>query len=174
MRIIAGIFKGRNLKSPKTQSTRPTQGMLREAVFNICQNCVEGARFLDLFAGSGAMGLEALSRGAALAVFVEQNRQALACIKENIALLEVQSKTRIIPANATRAMEMLEGEQFDLIYIDPPYDVSIDLSPVAGLIAPNGTVFLEERYEPKRKPTQIPGLQSREARRFGSAVLTIF
>lgn len=83
LRVIAGKYKGRSLKTPKATSTRPTQGMLREAVFNICQNEIEGAFFLDLFAGSGAMGFEAISRGAMKATLVEQNRQAQLCIKEN-------------------------------------------------------------------------------------------
>ncbi|MBX7067100.1 MAG: 16S rRNA (guanine(966)-N(2))-methyltransferase RsmD [Parachlamydiales bacterium] len=174
MKIIAGTFKGRNLKAPKSSTTRPTQGMLREAVFNICQNEIEGARFLDLFAGSGAMGLEALSRGASLAVFVEQNRQAIGIIKENISALQVESMAKVIPTNATRALQILEGQKFDLIYIDPPYDLKVDLTPVAGLLSPHGTVFLEERHEPKHKPTSIAGLEMKEVRRFGSSVLTLF
>ncbi|MDE3047773.1 MAG: 16S rRNA (guanine(966)-N(2))-methyltransferase RsmD [Verrucomicrobiota bacterium] len=174
MRIIAGALKGRTLKQPKGSVTRPTQGMLRGAVFNICQNEVEGARFLDLFAGSGAMGLEALSRGASLAVFVEQNRQALACIRDNIAAFGVESRAEVMPMPVERALKVLAGRQFDLIYIDPPYDLSVDLAALSSFVAPQGTVFLEERADPKRQETLIPGLQKQQTRRFGSTALTLF
>lgn len=173
LRIIAGKFKGRILKTPKSASTRPTQGMLREAVFNICQNEIVDARFLDLFAGSGAMGLEALSRGAAHVTFVEQNGQAIACIKENIAALQVEKLTRIIPRDASRALGLLAGEVFDLIYIDPPYDTPMDLTPMMPLLAANGSLFLEERYDPKRNESNY-GLKAKEVRRFGTALLTTF
>lgn len=175
MRIIAGTFKGRPLKTPKGASTRPTQGMLREAVFNICQNEIEGARFLDLFAGSGAMGCEALSRGALQATFVEQNRNAISCIKENIAALEIESMTRVISLNALKAIELLikENGLFDLIYIDPPYDLKLDLTPVTKLLSPNGILFFEERYK-GTKPSPIDGLKIKDSRRFGEALLTIF
>jgi 16S rRNA (guanine966-N2)-methyltransferase len=178
LRIIAGQFKGRLLKAPKGPSTRPTQGMLREAVFNICQNEVEGARFLDLFAGSGAMGLEALSRGATHITLVEQNRQAIACIKENIQFLQVASQTTLIPTEAKRALSLLtkEGALFDIVYIDPPYDISLSLELLLPLLAPNALVFLEERYDPKKQasPPHIAGLQHQDTRRFGIALLSRF
>lgn len=176
LRMIAGTFKGRLLKTPKSTSTRPTQGMLREAIFNICQNEISGARFLDLFAGSGAMGLEALSRGASHSTFVEQNRQAIACIKENISLLGVEPKTRLIPTDASRALTLLATQQFDLIYIDPPYDTPFPLAPVAPLLAPNGILFLEERHNPKKQhaPIDLPGLPLKDVRRFGIAILSTY
>ncbi|MGB7978128.1 MAG: 16S rRNA (guanine(966)-N(2))-methyltransferase RsmD [Chlamydiales bacterium] len=178
LKIIAGKWKGRALKTPKGGSTRPTQGMLREAIFNICQNEVGGARFLDLFAGSGAMGLEALSRGAAHATFIEQNRQAIACIKENIGILKGEAETSIVGMEASRAVELLARQKalFDLIYIDPPYDIGFDIKPAAQLLAPGGTLFLEERRHPKRgRPTAgIGTLQCKETRRFGAALITLF
>jgi 16S rRNA (guanine966-N2)-methyltransferase len=178
LKIIAGKFKGRFLKAPKTNTTRPTQGMLREAVFNICQNEVDEARFLDLFAGSGAMGLEALSRGAAHAVFVEKNRQALVCIKDNISALEVEKQTLILPTDAARALEILlkQAAQFELIYVDPPYETPLDLTSLAPLLSPNGTLFVEERHQPKKvhQPIELPGLKLKETRRFGIALLSIY
>lgn len=178
LRIIAGKFKGRTLKTPKGKSTRPTQGMLREAVFNICQNEVVGARFLDLFAGSGAVGLEALSRGAFFATFVEQNRFALQCIKENGEILGATSAMQVIPSSAEKALALLKKQeaQFDLIYIDPPYDLSMDLSLIASILAPQGTLFLEERFNPKGggHKVKIAGLIAKDQRRFGEALLTIF
>lgn len=177
LRIIAGKFKGRTLKAPKGKSTRPTQGMLREAVFNICQNEIHGARFLDLFAGSGAVGLEALSRGAVFAAFVEQNKLALRSIKENGEMLGVISEMQILPLSFEKALLFFkkQGTQFDLIYIDPPYDLSADFSEISSILAPHGTVFLEERFNPKgNSKTKIPGLYARDQRRFGEALLTIF
>jgi 16S rRNA (guanine(966)-N(2))-methyltransferase RsmD len=150
--------------------------MLREAVFNICQNEVEGARFLDLFAGSGAMGFEALSRGASQVVFVESNKTALSCIQKNRALLEAQSKTDLIPLPAKKAIELLvkKGALFDLIYIDPPYDTSLSfLGSLLPLLAPGATLFIEERYDPKGKglPSVPPSLILKKSRRFGIALL---
>lgn len=176
MKIIAGIFKGRSLKTPKTATTRPTQGMLREAVFNMCQQTIEGARFLDLFAGSGAMGCEALSRGASQVTFVEHVRMALRCIQENLESLHITQAARILSMPASRAMTLLLKEHalFDLIYVDPPYDLSVDLSSLASLLAPDGTLFLEERYNPKKTPTIIPDLTLKDQRRFGAAQLSSY
>ncbi len=178
MRIIAGNFKGRLLKAPKSTSTRPTQGMLREAIFNICQNEVSNARFLDLFAGSGAMGLEALSRGASHATFVEQNRQAVQCIKENITALKLEKSSLLIPFDASRALHSLakQSAQFDIVYVDPPYDTPFDFLPLVPLTAPNGILFFEERHNPKKahQPLELPGLELKDTRRFGVALLSIF
>lgn len=179
LRIIGGLFKGRILKTPKSSSTRPTQGMLREALFNICQNEIEGALFLDLFAGSGAIGLEALSRGALHVTFVEQNREAICAIKENIEFLHVENQTQIIPTTATRAIGALrkQASLFDLIYMDPPYDTplsssfGIDLSLIAPLLKPSGALFLETR-SPIKEP--IPGLQLQNSRKYGIAILSTF
>jgi 16S rRNA (guanine(966)-N(2))-methyltransferase RsmD len=176
LKIIAGKFKGRILKTRNSPQTRPTQGMLREAVFNICQNEIENARFLDLFAGSGAMGLEALSRGASHATFVEQNRQAIQCIKENIALLQLQNNATLLPMDCSRALSLLPKASFDLIYIDPPYEQPIPLEQIAPLLAPSGTLFIEERHDPKKphQPKTAPHLHLKETRRFGIALLSIF
>ncbi len=177
LRIIGGRFKGRLLKAPKASTTRPTQGMLREAVFNICQNRIDGARFLDLFAGSGAMGLEAVSRGASSILLVEQNRNAVACIKENIRTLEIESASEVLPMEAGKALAFLEKrkDRFDIVYIDPPYSVSAKglLEAVVPLLAPEATVFLEERHSAKTAstPTELPSLALKDSRRFGIALL---
>lgn len=177
LRIIGGAFKGRSLKTPKVSTTRPTQGMLREAVFNICQNVIEGARFLDLFAGSGAMGIEAISRGAGQATFVEQNRQAIACIKENIAAFEIEGQTQIIALDAVRALHSLakQGSKFDLVYVDPPYDIPVTplIDAIIPLLAAESLLFVEERHSPKTpiQPYVPPQLILKDSRRFGIALL---
>lgn len=121
LKINGGLFKGISLESPSGNKTRPTSSMLREAVFNICQHKVQEANFLDIFAGTGAMGLEALSRGAAHSTFIENDRNALACIRKNIQKLSATDKTSILPIDVLSSLKKLEGQTFDLIYIDPPY-----------------------------------------------------
>ncbi len=174
LRIIAGQFKGRILKTPKGLATRPTQGMLRESVFNICQNEIQGARFLDLFAGSGAMGLEAISRGASHATFMESNRNAIASIRENIAILQVASQTTLIPAKVEQALKRLSSP-FDIIYIDPPYDTPlsrhIEELLAKDLMAKNGVLFLEERNSPHPSSLSFRQLSLIGSRRFGEALL---
>lgn len=126
MRLIAGKFKGRNLNFPPSSITRPTSDRARQAVFNILMHDPEvtltGARVLDLFAGSGAMGLEALSRGAQQVIFVESHPTAVSIIQDNIRLLGVQDQTKVIRGDATilKALGELE-DAFDLVFLDPPY-----------------------------------------------------
>src|ERR1041385_3059890 len=111
MRIIAGTFRSRQLKSPKKLKIRPTSDMLRETLFNILGPRVEGSRFLDLFAGTGAVGIEAIRRGAGFALFVENHSAALRLIRENLAALEIQSQARIINSPAGTAIAKLQAER---------------------------------------------------------------
>lgn len=173
LRIIAGAFKGRLLKTPKGSSTRPTQGMLREAVFNMCQQEIPGSRFLDLYAGSGAMGLEALSRGATQAIFIEAHRMAAACIQENIKTLKMESQAKILSMDASRAVPLLtkQGAQFDIVYVDPPYDIPFDLESVIPLLAPGAILFFEGRGKQSPAP---PRLTLKDTRRFGIAILSTY
>jgi 16S rRNA (guanine966-N2)-methyltransferase len=121
IRIIAGEFKGRRLQTPAGDAVRPTADRVREAWFNILQQSIQGARVLDLFAGSGALGLEALSRAAATADFVEVRRTSLACLNENIATLGVDDRTTVHRADALRFAERLQPGQYDVAFADPPY-----------------------------------------------------
>jgi len=121
VRIIAGEFKGRRLKTPPTDRVRPTADRVREAWFSILQRSIPGARVLDLFAGSGALGLESLSRGATTAEFVEWNRFALSALKANIKTLEVDDRAVVHRHNALRFAERLHPGQYDVAFADPPY-----------------------------------------------------
>ena len=149
MRIIGGEYRSRTLNAPKGMTTRPTLDQTREALFNILQGRVADARFLDLYAGSGAVALEAVSRGAAGAVLCDSSRAACTCIRENIQRLGCQARTRLLEMPDQRAIPLLrhEGAQFDLIFLDPPY--AMDLSPVlaalkdAALLAAGGLVIAE-------------------------------
>lgn len=172
LRIVGGQFRGRVLKSPKGDQTRPTTSMAREAIFNICQEWVHGARFLDLFAGSGAMGIEAISRGASFATFVEKDKLALQAIRENIALLQIESQTQLLAIDAKIALPKLLSS-YDLIYIDPPYEKEVadllETTAALKLLAPQGLLFLEERFQTKAQPHVPTAFTLVQSRRYGIA-----
>ena len=121
MRVITGSARGRKLKTPETWDIRPTTDNVKEAVFNIIQFDVEGRRVLDLFAGTGQLGIEALSRGAAEAVFVDRDREAVKIVRENLKSCGLQAQVRQEEALGT----LRRAEQFDLIFVDPPYDAGL-------------------------------------------------
>ena len=122
MRIGAGEYRGRTLKTPKGEATRPTSGLVRASLFNILATHIPDARVLDLYAGCGSVGLEALSHGARHVTFVECARPALACLRENIAVLDVSEQSSVLPYPAERALELLTSrEQFEIIFLDPPF-----------------------------------------------------
>jgi len=123
VRIIAGEFGGRRLVAPKGVIARPTQDRVREAWFSILGEAVDGARVLDLFAGSGALGLEALSRGAASAVFVEKARSSLEALEKNVAALDVAALVKVVKGDAMKFAEGILPGEFDLVFADPPYDL---------------------------------------------------
>jgi len=175
MRIIAGSRKGHRLVAPKGLDTRPTGDRVREAAFNLI-GPVDGATVLDLFAGSGATGLEALSRGAERAVFVESDRDAVRAIEANLDKLGFRAT--VLRADALRALaeEASAGRRYDLVLVDPPYRMLADLVPrlqrhLAAVLAPGGLVVLESdaRSEP-----ELEGLAVRTSRRYGSVRLTLF
>ena len=121
MRIIAGRWKGRRLNAPRGRDVRPTSDRLRESWMGALGEDVDGARVLDLFAGSGALGLEALSRGASSVVFVERSRGALSTLRANVELLDAKSEVTIVTGDAIAFAEGLEGGAYDLALADPPY-----------------------------------------------------
>ena len=175
MRIIAGSRKGHTIYAPKGIATRPTGDRVREAAFNLI-GPVDGVQVLDLYAGSGAMGLEALSRGAERAVFVDADREAVAAIKRNLEKLRL---TRAIvlqqPVVVALAAEAAAGRRYELVVIDPPYAQWEELAAPLGryvpaVLAEDGLVVLESsaRDEPR-----LP-LALRTSRRYGSARLTLF
>lgn len=180
LRIIGGAFKSRLLKTPKSQQTRPTSSLVRKAFFDICRNEVVDARFLDLYAGSGAMGIEALSRGASHATFVDFHKQAIQCLKENIKMLQLEEQSTILMKDALTALKALKnrGALFDLIYIDPPYDQDpfpilqfLDENP---LLAEAGFLFFEEQSPSKIPIEQLQNLKWIQERKFGTTILNQF
>lgn len=134
MRIIAGTARSLPLKTIEGADTRPTTDRIKETLFNIIQADVPGSYFLDLFAGSGQIGLEAVSRGAQYAVFVESSRKACSCIEENIRFTKFERQTKLICGDALSAIQSMEGKyRFDLIFMDPPYNQLYERQILEGL-----------------------------------------
>lgn len=149
MRIIAGTARSLPLKAPEGLDTRPTTDKIKETLFNVLQADVPGAYVLDLFAGSGQIGLEALSRGAAYAVFVENSRKAAKCIEENIAFTKFDKVSRLLVNDVMSSPAMLEGRYtFDLVFMDPPYGRGLDEAALrmlsrSALLKPDSQVIVE-------------------------------
>ena len=153
MRIVGGRLRGRALAAPKSQAIRPTADRLREALFNILVHAygdaVTGARVLDLFAGTGALGLEALSRGAAFALFVDDGAEARALLRENVAALGLGGATRIFRRDATKLGAAHPIEPFSLAFLDPPYgqglaEKALAAARAGGWLAADALIVVEE------------------------------
>jgi 16S rRNA (guanine(966)-N(2))-methyltransferase RsmD len=157
MRVIAGVYRSRILKSLKGLALRPTSDRLRETLFNVLGSGIQGSRFLDVFAGTGAVGIEALSRGAEHVSFIENHAPSAALIRKNLAALKVHSGVTVICADAIRGLETLEAKvkaataTYDYIFIDPPYAATADYSRVlqkigaSNLLADREIVIVEHR-----------------------------
>ena len=176
MRVIAGTLKGRRLRSVDGREVRPTSDRLRETLFNILGHRVDGARVLDACAGTGALGIEALSRGAARVVFVEASPRAAAVIADNVAHCGVERQTVVVNASLPDAVSRAElAAHFDLILLDPPYDdplIGAILSAVAPRLQRGGTLVLERS---KRTPScESPLLQVVRTVRSGDSVLDFY
>ena len=193
MQIISGIFRSRKILAPKGQETRPTSSRLRAALFNICQGQIEGVDFLDLFAGSGAMGFEALSRGARSALFVDVSRESIRCIQSNARMLDVEGQVRVVYSDVYDALKKLskEGVKFDIIYADPPYSTYVKgveeevphsvkvlsvvdelISSGCSILKPGGSFFIEEAVKTASKQERpYKHLRLQSARTMGKATL---
>jgi 16S rRNA (guanine(966)-N(2))-methyltransferase RsmD len=182
VRIIGGEFKGRRLKVPKGLGTRPTPDRVREALFSMLGPDVEGARVVELFGGSGSLGLESLSRGAESALFLELNPAALACLKENVDRLEVRDRATVVRRDALRSLTLIERRgPFDLVFCDPPHRLLENASPrrlvevlLGGVpLSPEGSALLEHRagalgdFHP-------PGRRLVEVRSWGSTGIAFY
>jgi 16S rRNA (guanine(966)-N(2))-methyltransferase RsmD len=182
MRIIAGKFRSRPLKSLKGLALRPTSDMLRETLFNILGPRVEGSRFLDLFAGTGAVGIEAISRGATFATFVEDHHAAVRLIRQNLASLEIHMEARIIASSVNPALEKLQKERaavFDFIFLDPPYSNEKDYQATfrslenSSLIA-ESTIVIAEHHKSFEIPAALGQFEQVRVLRQGDAALSFY
>jgi 16S rRNA (guanine966-N2)-methyltransferase len=176
MRIIAGRNKGRTLKTPTWDGLRPTSDRVRETLFYVLAPRIEGARVLDVFAGTGAVALEALSRGAALAVCIESHRRAADLIAENRARTGEQQRCRIVSATAERALAApIDGSPFDIVFLDPPYDYEDLASVMRAALAQRttGGVMIVEHASRRPLPAISEGAPSRTVRA-GDSSLSLF
>lgn len=154
IRIIGGIYKGKRLKKVPSSRVRPMPHKLRETMFNIIQDDVKSSLFLDGFAGTGSVGIEALSRGAEKVVFVDEFFPAVKVIKSNLAKIEVDEKARVMHKEFNRAVIQLakEGMQFDVIFLDPPYRLLDERNPLKvikkrEILKPGGRIILRRHYK---------------------------
>ena len=176
MRVIAGSAKGRRLSAPASKRVRPALDQVKEAIFNILFN-VTGARVLDLFAGSGSIGIEALSRGASLAVFVEEWGPAVATIRKNLEHCKFTDRARVMKSTVSRAIASLrrEGQLFDLVFVDPPYlknlvHPTLKKISSAGILADDGLIVTE--HHPKEEIGEVSGLLLTDSRKYGQIRVT--
>ncbi len=178
MRIVGGEFGGRKLASPSGQSTRPTTDRAREALFNKLQHGfpghVEGARVLDLFAGTGALGLEAISRGAQSCLFVEMAVDARGVIRTNIETLGLQGRAKIFRRDATRLGAVGTMQPFDLVFADPPYhkglgELALSSALAGGWLAPDALCVIEEAQDAGFTPPE--GFRQRDRLKQGGSMV---
>ena len=172
MRIVAGKFRGRALKGPTSNAIRPTSDRLRESVFNVLihgySDPIAGARVLDLFAGTGALGIEAISRGARFALFVEDSAEGRAIIRENVDVLGLGGVTRLFRRDATMLGDAHPVEPFSLVFCDPPYERGLAEKALTsardgGWLAPDAIVVVEESVDAKfSAPERFVELERRE------------
>ncbi len=184
LKITSGSLKGRFINGPKGDQTRPTSEKVRQSFFNSYRHLLENCSFLDLFAGTGAMGIEAYSCGASKVVLVEKHRLALQVIHQNLSLLQIENKIKVIGKDAIKAIEDLEADDhpFDLIYIDPPYAqqkikeeilLAIDKS---SLIRQGSSIFLEENVHYVTPIEKLPyhRLSYQKTKEIGDTLIHVF
>jgi 16S rRNA (guanine966-N2)-methyltransferase len=176
MRVIAGTLKGRRLDSPAWEGLRPTSDKLRETLFNVLAARIPEARVLDLYAGTGAVGIEAISRGAEHVTFVDEDRRACALAAKNLTRCRISNGYAIIQASVLQAIDQLRGEPaFDVILLDPPYasDIHDALQQVGEIVRPDGVVVLE--HARKSPPPLAPGRLTRVRELMsGDSALTLY
>jgi 16S rRNA (guanine966-N2)-methyltransferase len=183
MRITGGIYRSRTLRAPHGASTRPTSDRVREALFGILSNAgaIEGARVLDLYAGTGALALEALSRGAAQATLVESSRDALAAIEANVTALGLEERTLVLRSDVGRAVGRIAGhDPYDLVFADPPWrlvdsgDAPRAIATVVGAARLSDRAIVVVEHAARSEPPTIIGLLISETRRYGDAALSLY
>jgi len=177
MRIISGKARGTKLYTLEGENTRPTLDRVKESIFNIIQNEIEGAKILDLFAGSGAIGLEFLSRGAEKAVLCDKSKEAINIIKKNVEKTHMEQCTEIFNMNFEECLEKIKNEQFDIIYLDPPYATEYILKSIEKIIklniAKEESLIIIETDDEKRIEKEIKNLDVEivDKRKYGRATI---
>lgn len=177
MRVITGTARGRRLKELQGNDTRPTTDKVKEGMFNILQFDIEGRKVLDLFAGTGQLGIEALSRGAEHATFVEQRNDAVRLIRENLEVCDFTGVSRVVTGEALGFLSSVR-EKYDLIFLDPPYDSELAEKAIAhiarhDLLAPHGIIMVETDKDKQLPALSAPYSIYREYR-YGRIKLTVY
>lgn len=177
MRIIAGDYKGRRLTSPMDDRVRPTSDKVKEAIFSILMNEIYGSNVLDLFSGSGNLGLEALSRGAEHCWFADSSRDSLKLIRENISYCKANDKATVLAGDFRKVLARLTTPM-DIILLDPPYNMGMlpecfDLIEEYDLLAENGLIIAEHRRE-EILPEQFGKFTKVKERKYGTVVVSIY
>ena len=185
MRVITGQYRGRKLNTPENYDIRPTTDKAKEALFSILTDRIYGSRVLDLFAGTGSLGIEALSRGAEYCVFADSSAKSLSLIKENLEHCEVKEENRVLAGDYKKTLKKLadrikDGQEktFDIIFLDPPYnkellDDAFRLIKEGGLLSPDGVVVAEHRRE-EILPEELYGFSKNKERRYGVVILSLY
>jgi 16S rRNA (guanine966-N2)-methyltransferase len=185
MRVIAGIYRSRILKSLKGPALRPTSDRLRETLFNVLAQVIPGARFVDVFAGTGAVGIEALSRGAEEVVFIEHHPASTALIRENLASLGIRSGAAVIPLDALRGLEKLNAapqtplSRLEIVFLDPPYAAAEEYARVLSFLSMAqfmlpGSIVIAEHRRNFEFPERVGNLERVRVLKQGDACLTFF
>lgn len=177
MRVITGTARGRRLGELTGMDTRPTYDRVKEGMFNIIQFDIEGRRVLDLFGGTGQLGIECLSRGAAHCTFVDQRRDAVRLMKENLKTCEVEERGVVVQSDAIGYLSTV-GEKYHLIFLDPPYDSGLlesALKKIASIdiLADNGIIVCESRTEHPMPELPEPFVRSKDYR-YGKSKVTLY
>jgi 16S rRNA (guanine966-N2)-methyltransferase len=181
MRVIAGKYRSRRLKGPVAMRVRPTSDRLRETLFNILGPSIADSYFVDLFAGTGAVGIEAISRGARDVFFVESSAKAARLVRDNLASLEIRTGAEVIEADAIRGLERLAARRLiaDFIFLDPPYEKADEYSEVlefldaSHLIAPRGIVIVEH-FSKMELPQRLDRLECTREIEQGDTLLSFY
>ena len=177
MRVITGSARGIRLKTPDGLKTRPTSDRVKEAVFSMIQFQIEGGKFLDLFAGTGQMGIEALSRGAAFAVFVDGWKDACQLVRENLKLTKLADKAKVVNSDYLSYLQTCK-EKFDIVFLDPPYaeiflENALNKISEIDILSDRGIIICERPAE-KQLDLEISGLQRYKDSRYGKTWITVY
>ncbi len=178
MRVVSGNLRGMKLNTIEGDSTRPTRDIVKEALFSIIQMEVPEAIFLDLFAGSGAIGIEALSRGAKEAIFIDSNPKCIAIIRENVKKGKISDVSRIYNTDYQTALKKLQAEKIDIIYVDPPYNKNMGVDAIEkiseyDILAENGLIIIETDTN-EEVPEEIGRYERVNYKRYGRNILSFY
>lgn len=180
LRVIAGSAKGHKLKTINGTATRPTTDRVKESVFNIISGFIAGARVLDLYSGTGSLGIEALSRGADFSIFIDKSRECILTIRENLFNTKLSEKSSIMPMDVFVALNKLfkENRKFDIIFLDPPYNKNLVVETLkclaeSDIIEQGGMIIAEHDFKDE-VPQEVGGLKRFRHQKYGDTIVSFY